>query len=133
MTIDYAKAYSNERMVHAHMKRCQREAVLANKATRSVAAHPIRTAIGKQLLSIGEHLSNTRPPEPSAVRDIAHAAFPHLKDMPGPANVKSETVTTTSPAWSQQLQPGEDTQQASSPWDVSLSSSTPDAPRWPDT
>ena len=73
MTIDYAKAYSNERMVHAHMKRRQREAVLAYKATRSVAAHPIRSAIGEQLMSIGEHLSKTRPPEPSAVRDIAQA------------------------------------------------------------
>ena len=71
MTIDYAKAYSNERMVHAHMKRRQREAVLAYKATRSVSAHPIRTTIGEQLMNIGQHLSNTRPQVPPAVRDIA--------------------------------------------------------------
>lgn len=71
MTIDYAKAYSNERMVHAQMKRRRREAVLAYKATRSVSGHPIRTTIGEQLINIGEHLSNTRPQGPSAVRDIA--------------------------------------------------------------
>ena len=72
MTIDYAKAYSNERMVHANMKRRQREAVLAYKATRSGTAHPIRTTIGERFINIGEHLSNTRPQVPSTVRDIAH-------------------------------------------------------------
>ena len=59
MTIDYAKAYSNERMVHAHMKRQQREAVRAYKTTRSGTAHPIRTTIGERFINIGEHLSNT--------------------------------------------------------------------------
>ncbi len=49
MTIDYAKAYSNERIAYAQMKRRQREAVLAYKATRSAAGRPIRTAIGEQL------------------------------------------------------------------------------------
>ncbi len=53
MTIDYAKAYSNERMVRAQMKRCQREAVLAYKATRSVSAQPIRTTIGERFINIG--------------------------------------------------------------------------------
>ncbi len=49
MTIDYAKAYSKERIAYAQMKRRQREAVLAYKATRSAAGRPIRTAIGEQL------------------------------------------------------------------------------------
>jgi hypothetical protein len=60
-------------------------------------------------------------------------ATPHLKDMPGPISVRSEAVTTTSPALSQQRQPNEDTPRASSPWAVSLASSTPDALLWPDT
>lgn len=71
MTIDYAKAYNNERMMHASLKRRQKEAVLAYKATRNVSAHPIRTTIGKQLMNIGERLSNTHPQVPPA-RDIAH-------------------------------------------------------------
>ena len=71
MTIDYAKAYSNEIIAHASMKRRQREALLTYKATRSLARRPIRTAIGDQLINIGEHLSNTPPP--SAVTDVAHA------------------------------------------------------------
>lgn len=70
MTIDYAKAYSNERITYAQMKRRQREAVLAYKATRSAAGRPIRTAIGEQLINIGEHLSKT--PSPSTVTDMAH-------------------------------------------------------------
>lgn len=72
MTIDYARAYSNERMVHAHMKRRQREAVLAYKATRGAAAHPIRSAIGEQLVNFGKHLAKTSSPAPSAVTDVAH-------------------------------------------------------------
>jgi len=71
MTIDYANAYSNERLEHAHMKRRQRKADIAHKATRSVSAHPVRTTIGEQLINIGQHLSNTRPQVPSTVRDIA--------------------------------------------------------------
>ena len=72
MTIDYAKAYSNERMVHAHMKRRQREAVIAYKAARSFSAHPIRTTIGERLMNIGHHLSNTPPQVSRATRDSAH-------------------------------------------------------------
>jgi hypothetical protein len=72
MTIDYAKAYSNERIAYAQMKRRQREAVLAYRATRSAAGRPIRTAIGEQLINIGEHLSKTPSPAPSAVTDMAH-------------------------------------------------------------
>ena len=63
MTIDYAKAYSNEAIAYATMKRRQREAVLAYKATRS-ARGPIRTAIGEQLINIGKHLSKTPSPTP---------------------------------------------------------------------
>ena len=35
MNIDYANAYRNERMTHAHLKRQQREAMLANKANKN--------------------------------------------------------------------------------------------------
>ena len=73
MTMDYAKAYSNEAIAYASMKRRQREAVLAYRATRSAAGRPIRTAIGEQLINIGNHLSKTPSPAPSAVTDMAHS------------------------------------------------------------
>jgi hypothetical protein len=73
MTIDYAKAYSNEAIAYACMKRRQREAVLAHKATKSAAGRPIRTAIGEQLVNIGEHPSKTPTPAPSAVTGMAHS------------------------------------------------------------
>ena len=54
MTTDYVKAYRNERMAHAHMKRQQREAVRVNRANRIVSAdHPIRTTAGNRLIKIG--------------------------------------------------------------------------------
>jgi hypothetical protein len=73
MTMDYAKAYSNEAIAYACMKRRQREAVLGYKATKNAAGRPIRTAIGEQLINIGEHLSKTPSPAPSAVTNMARS------------------------------------------------------------
>ena len=72
MTTDYAKAYMNERLAHADMKRQLREAGLTYRASRIASAdHPIRTAIGNLLINIGEHLSKTPAPLSSAIRDMA--------------------------------------------------------------
>ncbi len=72
MTLEFAKAYGNERMAHAQMKRQQREAVLAHRTQRVVSGdHPIRVAIGNGLINIGEHLSKKPKPMPSTVIDVA--------------------------------------------------------------
>ncbi len=68
MTIEYANAYSNERIAHAHAKRLQREAMLMHKASRDSWVRPIRTAVGTRLINIGERLSTVRPPVPSTVK-----------------------------------------------------------------
>ncbi len=71
MTADCVKAYRNERMAHAHMKRQQREAVRVNRASRIVSAdHPIRTTAGNRLIKIGERLSRTPSPMSSTINDM---------------------------------------------------------------
>jgi hypothetical protein len=72
MTIEYANAYSNERLAHARMKRHQRDAALAYKPMRNVAQRPIRYAIGSQLINIGEHLSKRGLEASSKVTHIGH-------------------------------------------------------------
>ena len=59
MTIEYAKAYSKERITHAQRQRLQREAVLGYKTTRDPSVRPIRTAVGNRLINIGERLAAT--------------------------------------------------------------------------
>ena len=65
MTIEYAKAYSNERIAHAQTRRRQRESVLGHRPTRNSTIHRVRAAVGNQLISIGERLSATSLPVPS--------------------------------------------------------------------
>ncbi len=72
MTTEYVKAYRNERMAHAHMKRQQREAVLVNRANEIASAdQSIRTAAGNRLIKIGERLSKTPSPMSSTINDVA--------------------------------------------------------------
>ncbi len=72
MNIDYAKAYGNERMAHAQIRRRQREAVLADRTARNVSRRRIRGAVGNVLILLGERLSGTHPPQAPAVGDMAH-------------------------------------------------------------
>ncbi len=72
MTTEYAKAYRDERMAHADMKRRQRKAVSAFRAAKIASGdHSIRAAIGKRLVTLGERLSGTSAPLPSEVSDSA--------------------------------------------------------------
>ncbi len=72
MSTDYVKAYRNERMIHAHLKRQQREAVLANRAKRiAYADQPIRSVVGYQLINIGEFLSKAPSQVSSTIKNIA--------------------------------------------------------------
>lgn len=72
MTIDYAKAYSAERIAYAQMKQRQREGLLAYKAARSDAGRSTRTAIGELLITIGEQLSKAPSQATSTTTDVAH-------------------------------------------------------------
>ena len=72
MTIEYANAYSNERLAHARTKRHQRDAKLVYKSMRNVAQRRIRYAIGKQLINIGEHLSRRGLDARSKITHIVH-------------------------------------------------------------
>jgi hypothetical protein len=54
MTIEYAKAYSRERIAHAEMKRRQREALAGGPRP----GHPIRNTVGRLLIAFGERLSS---------------------------------------------------------------------------
>lgn len=67
MTIEYAKAYSNERITHAETKRLQREAMMHEVAGDWLGG-PIRTAVGTRLINMGEQLSANRPGAPSTVK-----------------------------------------------------------------
>ncbi len=72
MTTEYVKAYRNERMAHAHMKRQQRKAVLVNRANKIASAdQSIRTGAGNRLIKIGERLSKTPSPMSSTINDVA--------------------------------------------------------------
>jgi hypothetical protein len=71
MTTDHVNAYRNERMAHAHLKRQQREAVLANRANRAAAPkHPMRTAAGNRLIGIGKRLAKTSSPMSATINDM---------------------------------------------------------------
>lgn len=71
MTTDHVNAYRNERMAHAHLKRQQREAVLANRANKvAYAHHPIRTAAGNRLISIGKRLAKTSSPMSATINGM---------------------------------------------------------------
>jgi len=59
MSIEYARAYSNERLAHAEAKRYRRHAALAGRAFGQATRQPIRMAIGGLLISIGEQLSRS--------------------------------------------------------------------------
>ena len=72
MTTEYVKAYRNERMAHAHMKRQQRKAVLVNRANKIASAdQSIRTGAANRLIKIGERLSKTPSPMSSTINDVA--------------------------------------------------------------
>ena len=72
MTTDYADAYRIERMAHADMRRREREAASKHRANRIASAgHPIRTAMGNQLIRMGQRLSAASAPLTSEIRDVA--------------------------------------------------------------
>ncbi len=72
MTTDYAEAYRIERMAHADTRRQEREAASKYRANRIASAdRPVRTAMGNQLIRMGERLSTAPAPLTSEIRDVA--------------------------------------------------------------
>ena len=64
MTLEYAKAYSNERLAHAQLKRQQRQAARSTGRFPESRSHQIRSAVGERLITAGEWLagrSSVRP------------------------------------------------------------------------
>ena len=54
MTIDYAKAYTKERLAEAETKRLMQQAVLSQRASRGIGS--LRAGVGGWLIKVGERL-----------------------------------------------------------------------------
>lgn len=55
MTIDYARAYTKERLARADSRRLMRQAIHGQKANRG-ASGSLRAGMGRMLVSVGEQL-----------------------------------------------------------------------------
>jgi hypothetical protein len=73
MTIDYARAYGNERRTRAEMRRRQRAAASAAKAQGSTGLTAIRRAIGRLLTSLEEPLCTDPSAQPEGIHPLVGA------------------------------------------------------------
>lgn len=67
MNVEYAKAYTKERMGRAEAKRQQRAAVMAYREARKTKPGPsLRNIVGGHFISLGHRLSGSNSPLPLA-------------------------------------------------------------------
>ena len=67
MTIDYAMAYTKERLARADSKRLMRQAIHGQKVSRG-ASSSLRAGVGRRLISVGEQLLGVHALEAPALR-----------------------------------------------------------------